>query len=397
MLLFSLFQALAVVVLTLPPPQGPAEKNDLAQLAVTFGRLYREGRIQEARGTAAALVKRLDATRDRSDLDVAANLNNQASLSYAEGELDAAEPLYKRALEIYETVVGSNHPSSSSVRYNLAGLYIQQGRDEAAQSLYEHILGFGAQPEGRHRQNPAEVLNNLGVLFLKQQKFKQAETLLAEAHSIWVKEIGPDSPQAAIAISNLALLQAQQGDFAEATALYSKALEVEESVFGPQHPELATTLNNLGALYRLHRKPRKAFEAHQRALSIFEPTLGLGDVLTLETVWFLGELVSRSKDLVASPADYNVFQMLVVQSPTEANTLYQSIRIGENFAAIAINHSVDESAKAGGYVRANPVNLRAEIRNQLVMLKTGGTSEPFEVNGSWFVIRKIYEPPPKKG
>jgi Flp pilus assembly protein TadD len=51
--------------------------------------------------------------------DVATPLNNLAFLYRLQGRYTEAEPLYKRALEIFEKVLGSDHPNTEVVRYNL--------------------------------------------------------------------------------------------------------------------------------------------------------------------------------------------------------------------------------------------------------------------------------------
>jgi tetratricopeptide (TPR) repeat protein len=53
--------------------------------------------------------------------DTATSLNNLAYLYQAKGDYDSAEPLYKRALEIAEKVLGAEHPNTVIFRNNLEG------------------------------------------------------------------------------------------------------------------------------------------------------------------------------------------------------------------------------------------------------------------------------------
>jgi hypothetical protein len=53
---------------------------------------------------------------------VATNLNNLAGLLKDQGKYAEAEPLFRRALEIYETQLGENHPSTKIVRNNFQDL-----------------------------------------------------------------------------------------------------------------------------------------------------------------------------------------------------------------------------------------------------------------------------------
>lgn len=52
--------------------------------------------------------------------EVARDLNNLAQLYQATNRLKEAEPLYTRALEIFETSLGRDHPSTFTVRLNRA-------------------------------------------------------------------------------------------------------------------------------------------------------------------------------------------------------------------------------------------------------------------------------------
>lgn len=66
---------------------------------------------------------------------VATSLNNLASLYYAQERLDAAEPLYVRALEIWQTAHGPDHPNVAKVLVNLAALHRARGNAAEAERL----------------------------------------------------------------------------------------------------------------------------------------------------------------------------------------------------------------------------------------------------------------------
>ena len=56
-------------------------------------------------------------------LEVARDGNTLAPLYQNQGKYEEAEPLYKRALELYEQHYGSQHPATALGLNNLAGLY----------------------------------------------------------------------------------------------------------------------------------------------------------------------------------------------------------------------------------------------------------------------------------
>ena len=68
-------------------------------------------------------------------------MNNLAVLLYAQGQY-AAEPLYRRALEIWEKALGPKHPSMAQGLNNLAVLLDDQGRYRQAEPLYRRALAI---------------------------------------------------------------------------------------------------------------------------------------------------------------------------------------------------------------------------------------------------------------
>jgi tetratricopeptide (TPR) repeat protein len=84
-------------------------------------------------------LKAAEQTHGPDHLDVAASLNDLALLYYCEGKYEAAEPLYKRLLEIREQNLGPNDPTVIQTRQIYAALLRQEGRKAEAQS-------FEAQP-----------------------------------------------------------------------------------------------------------------------------------------------------------------------------------------------------------------------------------------------------------
>jgi tetratricopeptide (TPR) repeat protein len=58
-------------------------------------------------------------------------LNNLAGLYESQGKHDEAEPLYERALAIYEKALGPDHPYTATSLNNLARLREDQSKPAA--------------------------------------------------------------------------------------------------------------------------------------------------------------------------------------------------------------------------------------------------------------------------
>ncbi len=61
---------------------------------------------------------------------MATSYNNLAGLLQAQGKHEEAEPLHRRALKIFEEILGYDHPHTKTVRNNL-NLLLEQVNKEA--------------------------------------------------------------------------------------------------------------------------------------------------------------------------------------------------------------------------------------------------------------------------
>ena len=67
--------------------------------------------------------------------ETAATLHNLAGVYNEQGKYTEAEPLYKRALAIYEQKLGPDHPDTVKVRNNLADLYKRQSLERPQRNV----------------------------------------------------------------------------------------------------------------------------------------------------------------------------------------------------------------------------------------------------------------------
>jgi tetratricopeptide (TPR) repeat protein len=128
-----------------------------------------------------------------------------ALLLMDKGDLAAAEPLYRRALEGRERVLGPEHPQTLTSVNNLAGLLESKGDLAAAEPMYRRAL------EAQERV------------------------------------LGPEHPQTLSSVNNLAGLLYRKGDLAAAEPLYRRALEgllKISSAIGRSHPNLQACAGN---------------------------------------------------------------------------------------------------------------------------------------------------------
>jgi Flp pilus assembly protein TadD len=83
------------------------------------------------------------------------------------GDLEEAERLYRRALDIKERLLGPEHPEVGTTLNNLAVVYRRRGRLEEAEALYRRaidILSETVEPShpalAASRGNLSKILND---------------------------------------------------------------------------------------------------------------------------------------------------------------------------------------------------------------------------------------------
>jgi tetratricopeptide (TPR) repeat protein len=96
----------------------------------------------------------------------------------------AAEPLYLRALEIYEKALGPEHPQVAATLNNLAFLSRAQGRYADAEPLYERALAITEKALGPEHPDVAVILENYADLLKKTGRHAEAEKLAERARNI---------------------------------------------------------------------------------------------------------------------------------------------------------------------------------------------------------------------
>jgi tetratricopeptide (TPR) repeat protein len=352
-----------------------ASSNTLLDAVRKAGDLYRQGQRPEADKATAEALAILQSRREPPDFDTAWSLNNLGALFYSKGELDRAQAFFERSRDAYLSLAGPADPRLATVLYNLAGVLVEKGGYAEAPPLYRNALQIREAALGPAHPLVAEIWNALGFLALQQRNDQDAESWFTKAVNLWEVSAGYEA-FAAIALNNLARLRGLQGNYAEAESLYKRALAAEEKNFGKDHPEIATTLMSLGALYRARGNSAQAAETYRQAHLLLDRTVGARDPLTIESRARIGD----------SSGGY---QILVVRTKQEADDLRVRIAKGEDFATLAMRHSIDPNASAGGVFRARPAELRQELRARLDPLLPGQSSAVFQLGVNWAIVRRI--------
>jgi CHAT domain-containing protein len=165
------------------------------------------------------------------------------------GRYSEQEQLIKRALDIDEKTLGSEHPSTVTSVNNLAYLYYRLGRYEEAEPLFKRALTLREKILRPDHPEIAAVLNNLADLYLAQRKWALAADCLRRSTSITVRLTQRGVQNLGQVLTGKAKSEAQRASW-QFTGLVKAAYRLA-SERGDQDPSLA----------------REMFETAQWALS----------------------------------------------------------------------------------------------------------------------------------
>ena len=155
------------------------------------------------------------------------------------------DPVIREMADMLDMLKKSDDVSPLS---NLAKLLQYQGRYAEAEPLYRRALQIREKELGSEHPDVAESLNNLAVLLVDDGKYAEAQPLFRRALQIREKKLGPNHLKVAESLNDLAELRYLRDKYAEADSLCQRALQIRERELGPDHPEVAESLNNLAEL-----------------------------------------------------------------------------------------------------------------------------------------------------
>jgi CHAT domain-containing protein len=166
----------------------------------------------------------------QDQLEQIRRLQDRIGQLYHQGRYSEAIPLAQHQLNIWEKVVGPDHPNVATSLNNLAGLYHDMGNYAAAEPLYKRSLAIREKALGPDHPNVATSLNNLGELYRSMGNYAAAEPLYKRSLVIREKVLGPDHPNVANTNKNLAALKAAQGDSRQSLELMIRSQDIHEGI-----------------------------------------------------------------------------------------------------------------------------------------------------------------------
>ncbi len=193
---------------------------------------------------------------------------------YYMGDYDKALEYFGKALEIRESKLGKDHPSTATTYNNIAKVFMALGNYVKALEYLEKDMEISESKLGKDHTDTATTYNDIALVYSNMCDYGKSLMYYEKAKDIYESKLGKDHPYTATTYNNIALVYKAKGDYDNALEYYGKALEISESKLGKDHPDTATTYNNIAGVYYANGDYDKALEYYEKDMKISESKLG---------------------------------------------------------------------------------------------------------------------------
>ena len=309
-----------------------------ATIRTTLGNTYQSlGEYKQAQPQLETALKLRRAELGEEHVNVAASLNDLASLLRFQGDYAAAERLLREALAMRRKLLGNEHVDVAESLNDLAVVIKVRGNLDEAATLYREALAMHRRLLGDEHPRVAMGMNNMAALLEAQGDYDAAELLLREALAMRRRLLGDEHVHVATGLRSLARLLKIQGDYDGAGPLYREALAMRRRLMGDEHPLVARSLQDLATLLEATRDYDGAESLYREALAMNRKLLGDEHPHVAISLNYLG-------DFLRAKGDYGAAELLL----REALAMHRKLR-GDESRAVATNlHDLAKLMKAKG-------------------------------------------------
>lgn len=233
---------------------GPNDPR-IAALLGNLGALYRvRNQLAQAEAFYLRAIEIEQSRGPAGRMELASRMGMLGEL-YLEADPKKAEPILREVLALQEAQVPPPAGEIAATLNNLASLYSNSGRHSQAEPLLRRALASWQSTLGPEHPHVASALNNLALLALRQGDPARAHPLFRQAMAIREKVYGPGHPDVEASLANMAGTHDAQGDLAAALPLLrqANALHRERLLAGGVTADAArgTRMGQLWAHFRM--------------------------------------------------------------------------------------------------------------------------------------------------
>jgi tetratricopeptide (TPR) repeat protein len=243
--------------------------------------------------------------------DALTEMNDRTNLLKEKGDLDGAEMLGRRTLEMTEKEFGSENLHTFRAMANLGNILRMIGAYEEAETFVRRGLAGFEKMEGVAYYLPW-AMHMLGTLLTEKGDLDEAEEILRRAleeyqGNRFEDDSTPEDRETLECVMHLGRLLRQKADELsdendEIETLYRRALSGLENLLGAEHPDTLTCMDELATVLSDKGKADACEVLLRRLLERREKVLGPEHPDTLRNLHNLGCLLCEKGDKAAAEA-----------------------------------------------------------------------------------------------
>ena len=251
------------------------------------------GRFGQAEGFTKKALELRETQLGKTNMAVAASLNNYAVLHYNLGQYNESEKEFMSALSVIKTNKLQDGISYAIVLNNQAMLFQSMGRYEAGVKLMQDALAITTKSEGTKPKNQLKFYSNLALLYQQMGKYTEAEKIYATVE----KKLNKNSADYANMLNNTAILSMLMKREEQVEDQLKRSADIFKSALGENGPAYAKVISDLGNFYRYKARYAEAEPLLQKVLQIRLEAFGNNHPLYVQSQEDLAILYWKKKDI----------------------------------------------------------------------------------------------------
>jgi len=237
-----------------------------ALVETSYGSLYmNQGRNDLSLDALQSAMANFQKDGKDNTLDAAQTLAYLGNLYRATGKYAQAEEQLMRALAIRQKYLKENNEWIAA-SYNDLGLVYSQIDNDKALEFYEKALAIYETLHGKDHPKIAIAKTNIGFIYRKLELYGDATNNFESALKTWEKIYPQAHPTKAFLLFSLGETYQKIGNAQAANGYFDRALAMYEQSYGKKHPDIASVLNAVGNARLSENKYDEALSYFQRAL-----------------------------------------------------------------------------------------------------------------------------------
>lgn len=172
-----------------------------------------------------------------------------------------AEEAYLKADNIQRAKLGKKHLNRAQTVLRLASLYsIQQEKAAEIEKLYKEALDIVKTDIGTSNPLYAEIQQKYAEFLIVSGSYDPADKLLEEADKFWISKLGKDNRYTADINMLRGNIAYAKGKYDDAEKKYTKAKDIYEPLFGDKHRDYVRSIGKLARVYYMKNQAAKSLE-----------------------------------------------------------------------------------------------------------------------------------------